>query len=47
MNTLIENEIEKVSNELGPVKTSAIVLIGVSIGTLIMGVLLYLEDTRN
>lgn len=45
--SVIENEIKKVGNELGPVKTNAIILIGASIGTLIIGVLLYLEDTRK
>ncbi len=47
MNDIIGNELKKVGNELGPVKTNAIVLIGVGIGAVIMGVLLYLEDTRK
>lgn len=40
-------EFDKIDNELGPVKTNAIILIGAGIGALIIGVLLYLEDTRK
>ena len=47
MNEIVENEIKKVGNELGPVKTNAILLINAGIGALIAGVLLYLEDTRK
>jgi hypothetical protein len=47
MGEIIVKEITKVEKELGSVKTNAIVLIGAGIGAVIIGVLLYLEDTRN
>ena len=47
MGEIIVNEIAKVERELGSVKTNSIILIGASIGALVIGVLLYLEDTRN